>query len=824
MKSWLSSALGSLAFAALLLVLAAPAHAAHHGNPGAPTIPLVTPGGGSNPAVDATLHGTITLGIDLPGIAPMPAANFYEAPNTWIPQGDISHTITIGALAYDRGAIAAVKVCITGNCVSLSTTQTINPRTGDIGYNFIPTSIGATDAALADTCLYVTPVNGYQRKVCMTLNIDNNNTISRGTAHYADYANGNDANAGTSVSPWQHIMYGISASNTPDGGILYAKCPNTFVEDHYTDLYTGNANTKMIQVLVDPATCNSGNAPTITKTSRTAPQAGDIQLPVAVVQFDGFNWDMSKFIDFHGCCSSPQEIVWSGEDSHGNCGLIDPGGGSGGTYGYPLQDGSGNPTLSATPFNPFNSVQSYILDCPITTVNTSYITGVRNSTWSVGWDIVGNYVAGMWMENVRGSASPPLLIRYSLQDPTTVIAQTAITSSPGCPGAFPTGVKITFSAGITLFSAAPAAGDGTWPATVLGGASAGVYRTYSVNPDPTTPNIIICATAGINIPAIQTQGILFGNLAHADCLQNPGNISGNSDSNRVLDNVLVIRDYCIGNPAAGDIQSLLASSTDPNNVPSGTATTTGTAISFAAPVLHLAPLDCVNVVDVSAPGGQNHQYRVVKTVADSQHATLYSSFGANLSANFVYVGTPIINMAIGASIFDSSGGDSGLVPGCIIDSAFVQDTYTGTGGSGSLEMNNISNSITGGFGIAGVQFLDDILNGNTNNNLPSFYWDTPTGGGANLPAGFTFSNNQIGHSTGGGITGDYCSGANPCGSPEVHTAATFSPVSCATTGCYKPSGGTVTATLLGNGTVPLLPFGADGTSETLTSLIGAQGQ
>jgi len=775
------------------------------GNPtSAPlTVPVLTPGGTTNPAVDASLHGS--------GSTMVPAAAFDIAPNDTVDPGDTNHITTAYAATNTRGAIASMKVCLAGNCITIAG-MSHNSRTGDNGWNFIPTSIGASDGQY-ELCLYATPTNGYQRKRCQQIFLDNNSTITRPT-YYVDYTNGNNGNSGTSGSPWKTINYAVAnvSIGLTTGAIIYGKCPNSFVEDNQSYTVNNNAGDWPIEVRPDPGSCSSSTYPTITKSTRTDATYGNIfTFRANLVNVYGFNFDMSKFVVLAAGGTNAMLTI-SGEDGNGKCGLIDPNGPSGPTYGYSYNDdGAGDPGYNQQPFRTSNSIVNLIA-CPVTALTTAGLLIARNSTWNLGWDAIANSSnpseAGEAIFNVKFPQSTAFNGRLSVAQPSGVIIASVsnITGSPGdCAGVGgnPPESVLTYTGGTVIENYS---NDGSAFAQILGGTQAGTYQLVSQS--ASGPSTTVCGT--ITSAAVSQQTFLADEF-HADADQTLQFSAGDSP----LDNILIVQYNVTSNYPSTSLQPVFNQATDLSggmNPTTGNLSATGTAVTFASAQSNLKVGDCVQV---TASGTDQYIGRVVTAISDTTHATVNAAWPSDPSGVTWGWGKTVENEAIVASAIEGSQDNNAQFQGCSVNWAFVQDTID----KSSVLLAN-SNA---GWAMLGVSFLDTVMNGNTGaptQNEASFVWNFPsTPVTGVMPDGVSIDNVRMAYYGDTHDSNVYC----PCGTNNSSGLVIFNYTT------WKQTGGTTLQAIRGeqggpdaNGT-PIFPWALDGTAITSSALIGAQG-
>lgn len=760
----------------LALVLATPALAWRHGGAGAappPTIAvLIASGAGSNPAVNPAQLGSNSLQT--------PVGDFDEPPNVWINQGDTTHAITIGAATGNRGWIKQVTFCIAGNCTAAITPQIINPRTGDVGWTFIPTSIGGTDGDYTISA-YVTPVNGFERKVDLPITINNNGTLTR-AQRYIDAVSGNDANDGLSLgTAWKSVLK--ATLSAPSGSQVYSCGDETYLEDSNTGTFNNNA--RMIDFIINPACAGSGYF-TISRTSRTAP-AEPWNPRANKLRFDHVHIDMGKMVQIQG--SGAGSILWIS-----NATLIDANGPDGPAYGYTsLNSAGGVPELAQTPFGSTAS-NIYITESTLSTVITAGIELARNLTMTVGWDLVAysgpnNNNAAMF--NVQGIKSGDFKQRLSLEQPSSLVPLSAIFSGGK--------TTLTYSAGVTLSSAV--SGTAACIQIVGGPLDGDTFPVFSQTPDPSTPNTVVTTgAAGICGPNTVVTGdassigagqVFTYVVAHADSMQFI-QLTANSVP---IGNIYVQRYKATAN--GNDLQALLSQPTPPITN-TGTISTTGTAITFSGSQT-LEKYDCIQI----GSGAQQYESQPITADVSGTTGTLANAYTVDQSGVSWHQGKTIKDFAIVASIIDGSNNNLAQPQGCEINNVFVQDTL----GTSTFRFRTATN----GFGMWGDALYDSLWNGSTA-SANSMTSDNPPV--AFPTVGIDIDNNQFGVGTARGTNG-------------VQTLATFA--SAGSGGSYKPSGGTVTKQLSGmvgnpnypDGT-PLFPFAYDLTPLTSSSVVGAQ--
>jgi hypothetical protein len=218
--------------------------------------------------------------------------NFDEPPYMIVDVGDLTHEITFFAGVGNRSWIDHVEFCISGNYAEVYG-QTINGRTGDIGYSIVPKNGGASDGNYTLEAFAI-PVQGVELHMTLPITLNNGGGISR-PIYYMNPV-GNDACNGTSRSlgtsgncAWRSPEKAMQAAATTAAPIIYAAAGTYYSFNGFGPQH----NTYLITFEQDPNNA-SGTSAVFSTQIRTG-----FYFKADIVLMNGINFDTSRISDWN---------------------------------------------------------------------------------------------------------------------------------------------------------------------------------------------------------------------------------------------------------------------------------------------------------------------------------------------------------------------------------------------------------------------------------------------------------------------------------------------------------------------------------------------
>lgn len=317
-----------------------------------------TAGSGGSPTPDSTRQGT--------GFIQKAIGNFDEPYETYI-----TADMDIGVIADvgDDAFIAHVVFWLEGNTQTVMA-QTLNGRTGGIGWVSTISYDGFT--ASSDAYLYATiyPVNGYPRQVgpLRLIRMDSR------PQYYLNWTSGSDSNNGTSSgAAWKTFNH--AARNAPSGAEI------TMAAGTYSEEGMGSAGP--FNNPANPITFKRAGGTTLGDVAITQTSYVDWFLPCTRIVFDGIEVDCDAFHKIQGR-PPPAFYIWQ------NCRLTDYLNGVGPVpYGvYNSYVATRQTFLSSTTTGPGKNAYHAIVDTEFTCSPATGWWFCRGCTLNSGWDAV----------------------------------------------------------------------------------------------------------------------------------------------------------------------------------------------------------------------------------------------------------------------------------------------------------------------------------------------------------------------------------------------------------------------------------------------------
>lgn len=540
--------------------------------------------GGTAPAENSVVNGS--------GFSQKAIGNFDEYPYVWVE--DNNHTITVGAAIGDRGWISSIYFWMEGNSISV-TSQTINSRTGSIGWCVTPQST-ATVNGDATLYAYIRPVNGYERRISIPLTLNSNSSPIARSIFYINASIGSDTlYDGTQPTisgghgPWATFQKGSVACGT-GGAIVYYATNQTYLEDNSNPPPFNNANIRM----TDFRPLTVGGIATISKTTR-----GNVLYRGLLNTYEGLTINMNQIFSIQGGTN--------GVSIYKRCFFYDSNGPTGPQFGYSAFGNSpdiGENFLVASN-GQFNGIVESSISAPVV-VQANII---RNITSTIGWD-------AMFLSNGTGGAnlfSGTRVFGYNVSVPTII------------------NLRNSYSNTLTVSSVAlntPIAGEATvtWVNNTTINTFSGDANSYCQFQTGVLTgqqaNIISESNATfstvINSTQVDATQIIAGDtawvytVAHSDF----GQFTQDSATNINLENLYVQKYQGQGNGT----QQLFSQSGQSTG--SGTLTTSGTTVTFSTVQTLMA-----NDFILLTSGAQSGNWaRVLSDTSSSTTTTLVAAF------------------------------------------------------------------------------------------------------------------------------------------------------------------------------------------------------